>query len=99
MLNYEQTVINGVPTKGHNIFVVALSDLNQVIWQDLFNSLGSGYTFNFNKYRIPGFVWDMYSMVQKLPTSQRATELDNSFSISRHTIDYDENLYKRICRY
>ena len=96
MLNYEQTVINGVPTKGHNIFVVALSDLNQVIWQDLFNSLGSGYTFNFNKYRIPGFVWDMYSMVQKLPTSQRSIELDNSFSISRHTIDYDENLYKRI---
>jgi hypothetical protein len=31
MLNYEQTVINGVPTKGHNIFVVALNDLNNEI--------------------------------------------------------------------
>lgn len=96
MLNYEQTVINGVPTKGHNIFVVALSDLNSAIYQDLRNSLGTGFTFNFNKYRIPGFVWDMYLMVQKLPTSQRTIELDNSYAISRHTIDYDERLYKRI---
>jgi len=95
MLNYEQTVINGVPTKGHNIFVVALNDLNQEIYKDLYNSLGSGFTFNLNKYRIPGFVWDMYSMVQKLPTSTRTIELDN-FYISRHTIEYDENLYKRI---
>jgi len=95
MLNYEQTVINGVPTKGHNIFVVALNDLNQEIYRDLYNSLGSGFTFNLNKYRIPGFVWDMYSMVKKLPTSTRTVELDN-FYISRHTIDYDENLYKRI---
>ena len=52
MLNYEQTVINGVPTKGHNIFVVALNDLNQEIYRDLYNSLGSGFTFNLNKYRI-----------------------------------------------
>jgi len=95
MLNYEQTVINGVPTKGHNIFVVALSDLNQVIWQDLYNSLGSGFTFNINKYRIPGFVWDMYSMVKKLGISTRTIESDN-FYIERHTIDYDENIYKRI---
>ena len=95
MLNYEQTVINGVPTKGHNIFVVALNDLNQEIYRDLYNSLGSGFTFNLNKYRIPGFVWDMYSMVQKLPTSTRTVELDNFF-ISRHTIEYDENIYKRI---
>ena len=95
MLNYEQTVINGVPTKGHNIYVIALNDMNQEIYRDLYNSLGSGFTFNLNKYRIPGFVWDMYSLVKKLPTSTRTVELDN-FYITRHTIEYDENLYKRI---
>ena len=95
MLNYEQTVINGVPTKGHNIFVVALNDLNQEIYKDLYNSLGSGFTFNINKYRIPGFVWDMYALARKIPSSIREVELDN-FNIARHTIDYDENLYKRI---
>ena len=44
MLNYEQKVINGVPTKGHNIFVIALNDLNQELYRDLYNSLGSGFT-------------------------------------------------------
>ena len=65
MLNYEQTVINGVPTKGYNVFVVALNDLNREIYRDLTNSLGSGFAFNINKYRIPGFVWDMYTLAKK----------------------------------
>jgi hypothetical protein len=95
MLNYEQTVINGVPTKGHNIFVVALNDLNNEIYRDLYNSLGSGFTFNLNKYRIPGFVWDMYGLANKLPLSTRTVELDNFF-IARHTIEYDENIFKKI---
>jgi hypothetical protein len=95
MLNYEQTVINGVPTKGHNIFVVALNDLNQEIYRDLYNSLGSGFTFNLNKYRIPGFVWDMYTLVKKLPITTRTVELDDG-SFSRHTIEYDEQYYNKI---
>lgn len=95
MLNYEQTVINGVPTKGHNIYVIALNDLNNEIYRDLYNSLGSGFSFNLNKYRIPGFVWDMYSMVQKLPISTRTVELDN-FYLTRHTVEYDENYFKKL---
>ena len=79
MLNYEQTVINGVPSKGHNIFVIALSDLNNEIYRDLYNSLGSGYTFNLNKFRVPGFTWDMYGMVRKLPISTRTVELDDFY--------------------
>jgi hypothetical protein len=95
MLNYEQTVINGVPTKGHNIFVIALSDTNDLIYRDLFNSLGSGYTFNINKYRIPGFVWDMYTLAKKIPTTTRTVELDNLY-VTRHTLEYDEAIFKRI---
>jgi hypothetical protein len=95
MLNYEQTVINGVPTKGYNIFVVALNDLNNEIYRDLFNSLGSGFTFNLNKYRVPGFVWDMYGLANKLPISTRTVELDDLF-VTRHTIEYDEVYYKKL---
>lgn len=95
MLNYEQTVINGVPTKGHNIYVIALNDLNNEIYRDLYNSLGSGFTYNLNKYRIPGFVWDMYSMVQKLPITTRTVDIDN-FYLTRHTIEYDETYFKRL---
>lgn len=95
MLNYEQTVINGVPTKGYNVFVVALNDLNTEIYRDLTNSLGSGFAFNINKYRIPGFVWDMYTLAKKIPSSTRTVELDNIY-FSRHTIEYDENIYNRL---
>lgn len=95
MLNYEQTVINGVPTKGHNVFVVALNDLNKEIYNNLYNSLGTGFAFNINKYRIPGFVWDMYSLAKKLPTTLRTIEFDD-LNFYRHTIEYDENFYKRI---
>lgn len=95
MLNYEQTVINGVPTKGYNVFVVALNDLNTEIYRDLTNSLGSGFAFNINKYRIPGFVWDMYTLAKKIPSSTRTVELDNSY-FYRHTIEYDENIYNRL---
>lgn len=95
MLNYEQTVINGVPTKGHNIFVVALNDLNNEIYRDLFVSLGTGFAFNINKYRIPGFIWDMYTLAKKIPTTTRSIENDDLF-LERHTIEYDENYYKRI---
>lgn len=95
MLNYEQTVINGIPTKKHSFYTIALSDLNRLIHRDLFNSLGSGFAFNINKYVVPGFVWDMYGMVRKLPVTERTIALDN-FYFTRSTIEYDERYYKRL---
>jgi hypothetical protein len=38
MLNYEQTVINGVPTKKHSFYAIALSDLNRFIYKNLYSS-------------------------------------------------------------
>lgn len=95
MLNYEQTVINGVPTKKHSFYAIALSDLNRTIYNDLYSSLGSGYAFNINKYVVPGFVWDMYGMVRKLPITERTVQLDNLY-FTRKTIEFDENYYKRL---
>jgi hypothetical protein len=95
MLNYEQTVINGVPTKKHSFYAIALSDLNRFIYKDLYSSLGSGYAFNINKYVVPGFVWDMYGMVKKLPVTNRTILLDNLY-FQRNTIEYDTNYYKRL---
>lgn len=95
MLNYEQTVINGVPVKGYNFFVLALSDLNSKIYLDLRNSIGSGYSFNVNNTVLPGFIWDMYKMVRKLPITNRSLFLDNIF-FSRHTLEYDSNFYKKL---
>lgn len=95
MLNYEQTVINGMPTKKHSFYTIALSDLNRTIYKDLYNSLGSGFAFNINKYVVPGFVWDMYGMVRKLPVTDRSFSLDNLY-FTRSTIEFDQAYYKRL---
>ena len=95
MLNYEQTVINGVPVKGYNFYVLALSDLNSKIYLDLKNSIGSGYSFNINKTLLPGYIWDMYKMVRKLPITNRSLYIDNLF-FTRHTLQYDSRFYKKL---
>ena len=95
MLNYEETVINGIPTKRHSFYTIALSDLNGSIHKELYNSLGSGFAFNINKYVIPGFIWDMYSMVKKLPITPRTISVDN-FLFTRSTIEYDPRYYKKL---
>ncbi len=87
MLEYQNNVINGVPVKGHSIYVLALSDLNSQIYNDLNNSLGSGYNFNTTLKTIPGYVWDLYSLPKKCSLDFRYDIFSQNATI-RYTLPF-----------
>jgi hypothetical protein len=87
MLEYQNNVINGVPVKGHSIYVLALSDLNSGIYNDLNNSLGSGYNFNTTLKTVPGYVWDLYSLPKKCSLEYRYDIFSQTQAI-RYTLPF-----------
>jgi len=91
MLEYHNNVINGVPVRGHSIYVLALSDLNSEIYNDLNNSLGSGYNFNTTLKTIPGYVWDLYSLPKKCSLDFRY-DIFSQTSTLRYTLPFFQSV-------
>lgn len=91
MLEYQNNVINGVPVRGHSIYVLALSDLNSEIYNDLNNSLGSGYNFNTTFKTVPGYVWDLYSLPKKCSLAFRYDVFSQNAAV-RYTLPFFQSV-------
>ena len=71
MLEYKNNFYNGVPAKGHSIYVTAFNDHAPSINNLFMMSLGSGYTLNTSKKTIPAFVLDLYDLPNRMPVELR----------------------------
>jgi hypothetical protein len=96
MLEYRNNVYNGVPAKGHSLYVMAFNDFNPRI-NNLFRiSLGTGYTLNTSKKTIPGFVLDLYDLPNRMPGVElRQIDLDG-VSTQRAAFPFDIEKYHRL---
>ena len=95
MLEYRNNFYNGVPAKGHSIYVTAFNDHAPSI-NNLFRmSLGSGYTLNTSKKTIPAFVLDLYDLPNRMPVELRQIDLDG-VTTQRATFPFDTTKYHRL---
>lgn len=95
MLEYRNNIYNGVPAKGHSIYVTAFNDHAPSINNLFMMSLGSGYTLNTSKKTIPAFVLDLYNLPNKMPVELRQIDLDG-VTTQRATLPFDTTKYHRL---
>lgn len=85
-MQYQNNVINGIPSKGHNFYVKALSDINPSIFNMLKLSLGTAVNIHNTNTDVftKAYIWDLYNLANIV------TSLEVSGSRFK-TINWDRN--------